>query len=203
MWGLLLLTTQRLCSGVSLAFVNTRAAEMLYNKQRVKRHHAVKSGLMEKKDRERAGGRAHLYRCECHWHCWDLLSHWCEEHLGEKHTQLTEYNMLMQTPSHKHQHGERWTNGFEKRVRHRCSTVPKTSASVQTISAQDAREEVRNAERQTWEKKTRQIPTVWTWTQESNVCNTQQDKYSLHSPTSVLVLFDLTIKMCTQEYPTM
>lgn len=44
MWGLLLLTTQRLCSGVSLAFVNTRAAEMLYNKQRVKRHHTVKSG---------------------------------------------------------------------------------------------------------------------------------------------------------------
>lgn len=39
-------------------------------------------------------------------------------------------------------------------------------------------------------------------TQESNVCNTQQDKYSLHSPTAVLVLFDLTIKMCIQEYPT-
>lgn len=63
-------------------------------------------------------GTAHLCRCECHWHCWDLLSHWFEEPLGDRHAGLRQCHNTL-TKSHETK-GRDVATCLEKYKHYRC-----------------------------------------------------------------------------------
>lgn len=105
-----------------------------------------------------ARGRAHLYRCECHWHCWDLLSHWFEEHLGERHTGL-------QTAARSHlKQGRRCAATFRKFKHDQSSDTTKKSCCTQTLQStqRSGGRDTEAVDEDSGETDTRK-PTVFTW----------------------------------------